>query len=152
MPGWPTDMARSPVYSTRFKIVAAVVVAIAAGLFTLGVRSLDDSGDDPALRAGDTAVVENLIPRRDAQVPQQSSVGIDLATGWGGTLVIDGVEIPEDELDLTPELGLVEFTPGEGRTVDALRPGRNCVSAVIWRLSDGRGVADRTVPWCFEVV
>jgi hypothetical protein len=121
-------MARSPVYSTRFKIVAAVVVAIAAGLFTLGVRSLDDSGDDPA------------------------SVGIDLATGWGGTLVIDGVEIPEDELDLTPELGLVEFTPGEGRTVDALRPGRNCVSAVIWRLSDGRGVADRTVPWCFEVV
>lgn len=145
-------MARSPVYSTRFKVVAAVVVALAAGLFAVAAGSLDEGSDDPALRGGDTAVVENLIPHRDAQVPQQSSVGIDLATGWGGTLLVDGVEIPEAELDLTPELGLVEFTPGEGKAVETLQPGRNCVSALIWRLSEGRGVADRTVPWCFEVV
>lgn len=144
-------MARSPVYSTRFKVLAAAVVALAAGIFTLAFLNLDEDGDDPAL-GGEDSVVEQLIPARDAQVPRQSRVGIDLATGWGAALVVDGVEIPEDELDLTPELGLVEYSPGEGKTVEELQPGSNCVAAVIWRLSEGRGVADRTVPWCFEVV
>lgn len=145
-------MAKSSVYSTRFKIGAVVVLAVAITLFAIAVRSLGDGGDDPVLRGGDAAIVENLIPRRDAQVPQQSNVGIDLVTGWAGTLVIDGVEIPGDELQVTPEIGLIEFTPGDGKAVEALDAGQNCVSAVIWKVSDGRGVADRTIPWCFEVV
>jgi hypothetical protein len=145
-------MAKSSVYSTRFKIGAVVVLAVAVTLLAIAVRSLSDGGDDPVLRGGDAAIVENLIPRRDAQVPQQSNVGIDLVTGWAGTLVIDGVEIPGDELQVTPEIGLIEFTPGDGKAVEALDAGQNCVSAVIWKVSDGRGVADRTIPWCFEVV
>jgi hypothetical protein len=145
-------MAKSSVYSTRFKIGAVVVLAVAITLLAIAVRSLSDGGDDPVLRGGDAAIVENLIPRRDAQVPQQSNVGIDLVTGWAGTLVIDGVEIPGDELQVTPEIGLIEFTPGDGKAVEALDAGQNCVSAVIWKVSDGRGVADRTIPWCFEVV
>ena len=139
-------------YSTRFKIVASAVVAVAVALLVVAVRSFNDGNDDPVLRSGDQDVVEALIPRRDAQVPRQSRVGIDLAIGWEGTLVIDGVEIPADQLDVTPELGLIEYTPGDGKAVEELRPGQNCVSAVIWRSQDGRGVADRTVPWCFEVV
>jgi hypothetical protein len=145
-------MAKSSVYSTRFKIGAVVVLAVAVTLLAIAVRSLSDGGDDPVLRGGDAAIVENLIPRRDAQVPQQSNVGIDLVTGWAGTLVIDGVEIPGDELQVTPEIGLIEYTPGDGKAVEALDAGQNCVSAVIWKVSDGRGVADRTIPWCFEVV
>lgn len=152
MGGWLPAMATPPVYSTRFKLAAAAVVAVAAVLVAVAVRMIDDGGDDPVLRGGDAAVVENLLPRRNAQVPQQSNVGIDLVTGWEGTLVIDGTEIPEDELQVTPEIGLIEFTPGDGRAVEELDPGRNCVSAVIWRISDGRGVDDRTIPWCFEVV
>ena len=97
-------------------------------------------------------MVENLIPRRNAQVPQQSNVGIDLVTGWDGVLVINGVFIPEDQLQVTPEIGLIEYTPAEGKAVEMLESGQNCVSAVIWRISDGRGVADRTIPWCFDVV
>lgn len=139
-------------YSTRFKIVASAVVAVAVALLVVAVRSFDDGNDDPVLRSGDQDVVEALIPRRDAQVPRQSRVGIDLAIGWEGTLVIDGVEIPADQLDVTPELGLIEYTPGDGKAVEELQPGQNCVSAVIWRSQDGRGVADRTIPWCFEVV
>lgn len=145
-------MAQPDVYSTRFKVVAAVVVAVAAGLFTLAVLALDEGGDDPVLRGGDEAVVEDLIPRRDAQVPQQTSIGIDLVAGWDAALVVDDVEIPRQELQLTPEIGLVQFTPGPGRAVEELRPGRNCVTAVIWQLAEGRGADDRRIPWCFEVV
>ena len=139
-------------YSTRFKIVAAIVVTVAVGMIVFAFIGLDEGGDDPVLQGGDRAVVENLIPRRSAQVPQQSNVGIDLVTGWDGALVIDGVEIPRDQLQLTPEIGLIEFTPAPGAAVEELRSGENCVSAVIWRVSDGRGVDDRTIPWCFDVV
>jgi hypothetical protein len=145
-------MAGSPTYSTRFKIGAVVVLAVAITLFGFAIRSFDDGGDDPVLSDDNAAVVENLLPRRNAQVPQQSNVGIDLVTGWDGVLVINGVIIPDDQLQVTPEIGLIEFTPGDGRAVEALEPGQNCVSAVIWKISDGRGVSDRTIPWCFEVV
>ena len=63
--------------------------------------------------------------------------------------MVDGVEIPTDELQLTPEIGLVEFTPA-GQAVEALDTGQNCVTAVIWRSQDGRGVDDRPIPWCFD--
>jgi hypothetical protein len=145
-------MAGSSIYSTRFKIGAVVVLAIAITLFGVAIRSFDDGGDDPVLSESNSAVVENLIPRRDAQVPQQSNVGIDLVTGWDGVLVVNGVIIPEDQLQVTPEIGLIEFTPGDGKAVEELEPGQNCVSAVIWKISDGRGVSDRTIPWCFDVV
>jgi hypothetical protein len=145
-------MAESSTYSTRFKIGAVVVLAVAITLFAFAIRSFEDGGDDPVLQGGDAAVVENLLPRRDAQVPQQSNVGIDLVNGWDGTLIIDGVEIPRDQLQRTPEIGLIEFTPAEGLAVEELDSGQNCVSAVIWQVSDGRGVADRTIPWCFDVV
>jgi hypothetical protein len=145
-------MAGSPTYTTRFKIGAVVVLALAITFFGIAIRSFEDGGDDPVLNEGDAAVVENLLPRRNAQVPQQSNVGIDLMTGWDGVLVINGVMIPEDQLQVTPEIGLIEFTPGDGKAVEALEPGQNCVSAVIWKIADGRGVSDRTIPWCFDVV
>jgi hypothetical protein len=152
VPAWPLVMAASPTYSRRFKLLAAAVLAVAITMLFFAVRAMDEGGDDPVLRDDDAAIVENLLPRRNAQVPQQSNVGIDLVTGWEGTLVIQGIEIPEDELQVTPEIGLIEFTPGEGRAVEELESGQNCVSAIIWRIRDGRGVNDRTIPWCFEVV
>jgi hypothetical protein len=145
-------MARTSYYSTRFKIGATVVLTVAVLMFALAIQAFDDGNDDPVLQGGDQAIVEALLPRRDAQVPQQSDVGIDLVVGWEGTLVIDGVEIPEDELTLTQEIGLIEYTPGEGKVVERLETGQNCVSAIIWQIQDGRGVADRTIPWCFDVV
>jgi hypothetical protein len=145
-------MPTSSVYSTRFKVGAVAVLAVAVTLFAVAIRAFEGGDDDPVLQGGDAAVVENLIPRRNAQVPQQSNVGIDLVTGWEGTLVVGGTEIPEDQLQLTPEIGLIEFTPAPGTAVEELDPGQNCVSAIIWRISDGRGVDDRTIPWCFEVV
>jgi hypothetical protein len=143
--------ATSP-YSTRFKIVAAALTAVAIILLAYGCSAMSSGNQDPVLNQGDAEIVENLIPRRNSQIPQQSSVGIDLAPGWTGTLVVNGVEIPGDELQKTPQIGVIEFTPGPGKSVERFRSGQNCVSAVIWQFADGRGVDDRTIPWCFEVV
>jgi hypothetical protein len=151
-PRW-CRVSSSPTYSTRFKVAAALLLTMAIAAFVGAYLTLSDSSEDPVLSSGgQDEYVEALIPARDSQVPQQSRVGIDLVTGWTGVLVVNDAEIPEDELDVTTELGLVEFTPAEGRTVDQLEGGRNCVTAVVWPLSEGRSEGARNIQWCFEVV
>jgi hypothetical protein len=149
--GLPVVMAQTSPYSTRFKVIAVVVLTVAISLFVIAFLTLSENKDQ-GLSADNAEVVDALIPAANTQVPQQSSVGIDLAVGWDGVLQINGVEIPEDELVVTPQTGLIMFTPGDGKTVEQFETGRNCVTAVIWRIQDGRGTADRQVPWCFEVV
>jgi hypothetical protein len=145
-------MATRSVYSTRFKLVASLLVTAAVAAFVAAYLSAREGGNDPILSAGGAGeIVEALIPRRDTQVPQQTTVGIDLVTGWEGTLVLNGTEIPKDQLTLTPELGLIQFTPAKGKAVEELRAGRNCVTAIVWPIAQGREAA-RNIPWCFEVV
>jgi len=144
-------MAQTSPYSTRFKVIASVVLVAAISLFVVAFLTLSGNKDQ-GLSADNAKVVDSLVPTPNTQVPQQSSVGIDLVAGWDGVLRINGVEIPEDELVKTPQTGLIMFTPGDGKTVEQLEAGRNCVTAVIWPIADGRGPADRQVPWCFEVV
>lgn len=145
-------MSRTPIYSTAFKVVAAVVVTVAVGAFALAYTSASGGDDDPVLDSGGADYVERLVPARNAQVPHQSRVGIDLVTGWTGVLIVNGTEIPEDELTITSELGLVEFTPGEGRAVEELQGGANEVTALVWPLSEGRDEGARSVSWSFRVV
>ncbi|MFP3900111.1 MAG: hypothetical protein ACLFXM_04600 [Acidimicrobiia bacterium] len=147
-------MAAAPVYSTRFKLVAALVLTVAIAAFVTAYLATQQGDDDPVVSSGAASeAVENLIPDRGDQVPQQQTVGVDLAGGWNAALAVNGVEIPDGELDVTPELSLVQFTPADGRTVEQFQPGRNCVEATIWPLSEGRGGEEtRTVGWCFDVV
>ena len=69
-----------------------------------------------------------------------------------GTLQLNNVEIPRDQLTLTPELARIEFTPGDGKVVEQLQAGLNCVNAIVWPIAEGRGEAAREIPWCFQVV
>jgi hypothetical protein len=141
------------VYSTRFKILAAVLLAAAIAAFVGAYLTFAEGEDDPVLRSGgQDEYVEALMPNRNDQVPQQTRVGIDLVTGWTGVLVINGVEIPEDELNITEELGLVQFTPDDGRAVEQLEGGLNRVTAIVWPLSEGRDQGSSDVTWTFVVV
>jgi hypothetical protein len=141
-------------YSTRFKIVAVAVLALAIAAFVAAYLVTSDEGDDD-LGAASTddagGVVEERIPAPNSQVPQQSTVGVDLAAGWEGTLRLNEVEIPLDELTLTPELARIEFAPGDGKVFEELPAGRNCVTAVVWPIAEGRDEA-RDIPWCFQAV
>ena len=84
---------------------------------------------------------------------RQAELGIDLAPGYEGTLEVNGVEIPDEELRLVPAQNEVFFTPGEGKAVEELRAGPNCATAVVWRSAIGRDAAtDQTFSWCFEAL
>lgn len=155
MTGTRSDMPDdAPRDSLRYRIVVALVLVVAAGLFTAAVMTAQtDTADDQVAQSGETGrIVERLIPERDEQVVRQAAIGVDLAAGWTGTLVVDGREVPADELTERPDLFQITFTPGEGKVVEELTAGTNCVAAIVWRLATGRGSSDRTVRWCFEVL
>lgn len=137
-----------PIYSTRFKIIAAVLVTLVIVGFVAAYLSTADSDDNDS--TGDS-FVERLIPGRDSQLVQQGTVGIDLAAGWEARLVIDGVAIPDDELNVVDSLNLTEFTAGPDKVMEALPIGTICATATVWQASTGPEES-RQITWCFEVI
>lgn len=132
----------------RYRLLIAVLVVGAFAALFAGVRATDTGEEDPF----NPDVVERLIPRAGDEVIRQAELGIDLAPGYEGALVVNGVEIPTDELRLVPEQNQVFFTPGEGKAVEALHAGPNLVVALVWRSAQGRGTADDQVTWTFEAL
>jgi hypothetical protein len=128
-------------------MAGAVIFAI--GLLVVAGMSTDTSNNDSTAGAGDT--VERLTPPPDDQALRQTPIALDLATGWGlAELVVNGTPILEQDWDVTPELGLYQFTPGPDTSLEQLKADENCVRAQIFQLADP--TQRDTVNWCFTVV
>ena len=143
-----------------------VPVGIATGLviFVLAFVLADtDTGDD--IIFNDPAI-EALLPVPGSEVLRQSQVGIDLASGFTAKLVINGVPIPNDQINIlrsgddpdesaeqpgvfSTTINRFLYQPLEGRAVPELKGDENCVVATFWPLSDPSDV--RTTSWCFTV-
>ena len=132
----------------RYRLLIGVLLVGAAVALFVAVRATD-TGDEESGPASD--VVERFVPGAGDEVVRQAELGVDLAAGYDGTILLNGVEIPEDEQRRVPEQNQVFFTPGEGKAVERLLAGPNCATALVWKTADGRGTAnDRTLTWCFE--
>jgi hypothetical protein len=133
-------------------LVGLLVVGSCAALYA-GVRATSSGDGEPVTVSGRPDVVEHLVPGEGDDVLRQAELGIDLAPGYEGALVVNGLPIPTEELRLVPEQNQVFFTPGEGKAVERLQAGPNCVQALVWRSSQGRGTAsDQTFTWCFDAL
>lgn len=120
--------------------LAAIALLVTAGLVA-------DTGGSDGTAAGSEGV-ERLQPTEGSEVLRQTPIQVDLEVGWGlGSLALNGTEIPEEEWDVTAELALWEYTPGEGKTVEELAADRNCVAASIFQLADPDQTHD--LAWCF---
>lgn len=128
--------------------IMILLVLGALGGLVLTARSAV-TGSDPTSDALPDAV-ERLIPSPESEVLKQSRVGIDVASGYDGYLVVNGTEIRTSEDGLTKDLGsgLIEFQPRTGAAIEELNPETNCVTAVIWKQSEGLR-ASRPISWCF---
>lgn len=132
----------------RFVIFAIVCLAIAL-FFVAGRQRAEDvpvSQRDPA--------VEGVEPADGSPVAvRQARIGIDLAPGHRAALAIQGVEIPEDQLDRSADaLNQVFFQPGPGKVIEELEPGPVTATAYIWHEVEGETREDaRTFSWSFSV-
>jgi len=124
-------------------LIVAAVVALAIGIAVTDLTDPDDSTQ--------SEIVERFIPKPNDEVLRQSELGIDLAPGYDGTIAVNGVDIPVEDQRRVPEQNQVFFTPAEGKAVEQLAAGPNCVVATVWRAAEGPGTTnDRTFSWCFE--
>ncbi|MEO7555137.1 MAG: hypothetical protein ABIV94_00860 [Acidimicrobiales bacterium] len=134
-------------------IITGIVLSCVAALAVAAThtRRGDDASVGGSPGGPSPEVVELLTPAGgDTLVNQQAQIGIDLTTPYQAFLLLNGVQIPDDELLKRPELSAVYFTPGEDKFLKALPPGQNCVQAVISRV-DGTDQAITPITWCFRV-
>jgi hypothetical protein len=114
--------------------------------------------------------IERIEPVSGAtQTPAQTSVFVDLVSGYEGVLVIDGLELetvnlndlrdptkPGQQITLPPttvyESGnaTLTFDPSPESTITTFTQGRHVVQVIYWETVDGRGSA-RSYSWSFEV-
>jgi hypothetical protein len=133
---------------TTFAIIACI------GGLALAVQHTQRGDKEDAITVSGAkaskTVVELLAPMPESNVLSQAQLLIDLTTNYDASFVINGVTIPDDELQRRPELNQVIFNPAPGKTVEKFPAGRNCVEADIYRV-DG---AEEDIPparWCFNV-
>ena len=129
----------------KFGVIPALLAVVVVAVWYLATRS---SGSDGSPEA---QVIEALVPGEAEATLQQGEVGIDLLTGWDASLTVDGIALPEGELDKLEDLGIVTYTPGPGKAVEFWRAGQNCVSATFWQRATGPEQSFQR-SWCFTAL
>jgi hypothetical protein len=77
-------------------------------------------------------------------------IGVTINSAWTGVLEVDGVEIPEDQVERVVGLNQIFYTPGPGKITGALAPGQHCATAMVWQITETRAQS-HPYTWCFNV-
>ena len=131
------------------RIVITLIVFACIGGMAIAVAHTRRGDDQPTI-TGSPTVVQLLAPPDGSNVLSQAQIEIDLTAPYDAHLSINGVPVPDDQLQKHPELSQVVFTPGAGKVFEKLPSGRNCVEADVFRV-DGTNEAVPPVRWCFNV-
>lgn len=131
---------------TPYRIGVSVLLAAAFAALYVGFNS----AKDPAPTESRSTSVLSFSPGEGETALRQSRIYAELKPGYVGVLVVDGIEIPEDQLEHLEGSNFVGYTPGEGTETGELKPGPRCATVVFWEPAAGRGTAD-TFRWCWQV-
>jgi hypothetical protein len=130
--------------------VAIVAIALIAVL-NLGILLLASSDTSAPGERALPVTIEAISPESGEITGLVDDVTVDLRDDLRGELVIDGVPIPDDQLDTVPELGIITFRPGPGKELTRLRAGDNDVLVRYWkRLGGTREDPLGTFGWRFR--
>jgi hypothetical protein len=148
-------------------LIASLLIAAGVVVVVMGV-SASVTGRE---RQGLPAAIESVTPVNLSEaVPAQTSIIVDLQSGFTGELAVDGVAIETVDLSdlgvLTPQPGeqvtlptatifepgnaTLTFQPTEGAPVEELRQGAHRVTVRYWPIEEGPQAA-RTYGWSFTV-
>lgn len=133
-------------------LTTIVIIACLAGLVVAAQRTRRGDEADAPVTGAPPDVVQMLAPTPDSSVLSQAQILIGLDVRYTAQLSVNGVPIPATELQKSEATvaGQVIYTPGEGKVLERLPAGRNCVEATITRV-DGGAENLRPVRWCFNV-
>lgn len=129
------------------------VAVVAIGLFAilnLGAILIANSDTTPGGNATLPTDIESISPEKGALAGLVDDVTVDLRDNYTGVLVIDGVEIPEDQLSRVAELGIISFRPGADKDISRFRAGENTVEVLYWPRTKARPDNPFRYSWRFR--
>ena len=141
-PARPEPILRHP---WRFAIVAAVLLVV-VNLFFFLLSESDTSQDANTLPRN----VESITPENGEIL--QDEIVVDLRNTFTGVLVIDGAEVPEDQLTRVVDLGQVAFRPGPDKDIEKFEPGLHTVTVLYWEQGQRRPRQPDAYGWNFRAV
>jgi len=144
----PSQKASRPLFRHPWR-VAIVVLALFAVL-NLGAVLIANSDTTPGGKAALPADVESISPENGALASLVDDVTVDLRDVYTGVLVIDGVEIPKDQLSYIDELGVITFRPGPDKEISRFRTGENTVEVLYWLRTKDRPAEPYRFSWRFQ--
>ena len=143
-------------------------LAIAMCLVAIGIGVAGSVTGRSAYKLPDQ--VEQIDPLPAAvRVPAQTSVFVDLQSGYEGVLVIDGLELetvnieslqdknkPGQQIKLPPTTiyepgnSTLTFDPSDDAQISSFSQGEHQVKVIFWKVLEGRSSA-RSYSWTFNV-
>jgi hypothetical protein len=131
--------------------VAVVVIALVV-VVNLAIVLGHNTDTTPASsnRGGLPATIESISPQRGELTGLIDDITVDLDDSYTGVLEVDGIEIPEDQLDRIEQLGVISFRPGPGKEIARLRAGENTVVVLYWLRTDPRPAKPFSFSWRFR--
>ena len=149
-------------------LLMSLAIGLGLALVTRGLM-VGVTGDD---RVELPERIEAVDPVPDAeQALRQTSVFVDLVSGYTGVLIIDGVEIetvdvseiandrvtPGSQVSVPaatvyePGNATLTFTPSEAAVITEFTEGEHRVTLLYWKADESRQMA-RTFRWSFNII
>ena len=123
------------------------LILVASGVALYVAFALHEESPDLPLRP---AAIRFVSPEPGTLEVRQTTVFYELESRYAGTLRVDSVVIPDDQIDVIQGLNRVSFTPGKGKEFEAFSPGAHNATAVFWPVDEGPESAQRYT-WRFNV-
>lgn len=142
MPPPTAPAPRSPLL--RRLVMSLVVFAAVGGLVYVG------SSSSPTQQSDKPEAVEAVAPQGGDLDLRQATIAADLAPGYTGYLLLDGNEIPDDDLQHVDALNTVTLRPLPGSDYATLSPGTHCATVVYRHFGEPRD-ASNSYRWCFKL-
>ena len=127
----------TPARAERKKLVehpgrVAIVIATLAVVLSLGVVLLNNSDTDTRSERIYPTAVQTVSPRPGELIRLQDTITADLRDGLTGVLLIDGAEVPLDQLEIVRPLSQISFRPGADKDLIRFEPGEHAATVLFW--------------------
>src|SRR3954454_22195012 len=133
--------------------VRKFVVSLVLALGVAGFGFAFASGRDPQKPTQIDPAVERTEPEPGALALRQSRIGVDILPGFTAELSIDGVIIPDDQIEKVRGLDQYWYTPGPGTETGQLAPGRHCAAVKLTKVGENGAPPETGTAkaWCFSM-
>jgi hypothetical protein len=132
---------------TRYRVIVSLLLALAAAAMYVAFISAKEPEPNITNSLNVVAVRPDI---NTTAVSRQTRIYAKLKSGFVGSLVVNGTEIPAEQVDHLEGSNTVGFTPGPGTAVGPLKPGQNCALVFYWHPEESRATAE-SFKWCWKV-